>query len=94
MNLTFLMALRGKAALNWAFKVWDVVAAAPLTDQLAAYDKAHAVRARKLDTLINVVMAIDARTKQHDVGVVIERLAAIEKRLIDIENHIQKAESL
>ena len=71
-----LQLLRGKAVLNWAFKIWDIVAAPPLTDQLAHYSKVHETRTQKLDTIVSILTRVEVQIREQT-----QRIEALEERL-------------
>lgn len=59
-----LNALRGNLALNWMFKTWDIIAAAPLTDQLKAYEEIHQKRAMKVDDILLRLTRIEEKLER------------------------------
>lgn len=75
--VTAIKALRGKAALNWVFKVVDIIVKAPLSDQLEHYSTVHEKRTER-------IMAILESSKTVE-----EKVEPMQQQLNRIENQLE-----
>lgn len=70
-------ALRGKAALNWMFKVIDIIVKAPLSDQLEHYNSVHEQRTERIMAILESSKAVE------------EKVEPMQQQLDRIENQLK-----